>query len=351
MNDIEKEIEGITEENKEVKEKENENINKKINYKRSNDDKKKIIIFVVIGIILLVAVGVTIYLLTNNKNNDDKENNNSNEVTDNQDDKDKDTISDNKRVGYVSCDEDAGQLNVRNSTTGDIVDGLSCFKTLTIEEELDGTENCSKWYKVSYEKHGSNYTGYTCAKYIKEEKMDTDALKIVKDLFEKANDYYEGSRLFAYCGKTKGTKEIHFDTENMDGEYLKSEFKTIDELKKYLTSFMDESLIDTKLELSDYDNPKYYDSYYEIDGALYCRNYAGKGWMTYYTDNYDIEIVSKTDSKITANIAYEYLKEGSSCDMKKLASCSSSNFEYKLGKIIIEKQNDNYIITKLDFHE
>jgi len=33
-------------------------------------------------------------------------------------------------------------LNVRNSTSGDIIDGLSCYKEVTIEEELPGTDNC-----------------------------------------------------------------------------------------------------------------------------------------------------------------------------------------------------------------
>ncbi len=35
---------------------------------------------------------------------------------------------------------------------GDIIDGLSCYKEVTIEEELPGTDNCKKWYKVSYVK-------------------------------------------------------------------------------------------------------------------------------------------------------------------------------------------------------
>lgn len=347
MNDIEREIEGITEE-KEIERKENENISKKINYKRSDDNKKKIIIFVVIGLILIVLIGVTIYLLTNKK--DDKKENN-NEIVNKEDENKKDNENEGKRMGYVSCDDNAGQLNVRNSTTGDIVDGLSCFKSLIIEEELPETDACSKWYKVSYEKHGSSYTGYACAKYIKEEMPDKEDLETVTDLFEKANDYYEKSRLYAYCGKTTDTKKVHFNTENMDGEYLKSEFKTISELKNHITSFIAETLIDTNLELSNYNNPKYYDNYYEIDGNLYCRNYAGKGWHTYYTSNYDIEITNKTDNKITANIAYEYLKENSNCDIKKLSSCSSSNFEYKLGKIVLEKKDNNFIITNIDFHE
>ena len=49
-------------------------------------------------------------------------------------------------------------------------------------------------------------------------------------------------------------------------------------------------LFKTDLKLSDINNPKQYDNYYEIDGNLYCRNYSGKGWKSNYTGNYNIEI-------------------------------------------------------------
>lgn len=94
-----------------------------------------------------------------------------------------------------------------------------------------------------------------------------------------------------------------------------------------------------------------YDDYYEIDGNLYCRNYSGKGWLTRYTGNYDIEIINSSDSRISGNIVYEYLTEESSCDVKNLSKCSNSNFKYELGKFNIDKVDNNYVVTKIDFHE
>ena len=33
-----------------------------------------------------------------------------------------------ENIGYVSCDDNTSLLNVRNSTTGDIIDGLSLIQ-------------------------------------------------------------------------------------------------------------------------------------------------------------------------------------------------------------------------------
>ena len=129
--------------------------------------------------------------------------------------------------------------------------------------------------------------------------------------------------------------------------YKNPEYKNIEEIKTYLSTFLDPSLFKNELKLSDINNPKQYDNYYEIDGELYCRNYIGKGWLSNYTGNYDIEIVSNTDNKIVVNIAYEYLTDDSKCDIKDLSKCSNSNFKYEISKINIE----DGIIKKMDFHK
>ena len=276
----------------------------------------------------------------NNNNNDDKE------VVDTNNTQETNTDTEESNLGYVSCDDNTGLLNVRNSTSGTIIDGLSCYKEVTIEEELEGTDTCDNWYKISYTKNGSSYTGYACGTYIKKQEVSQTVLDNARSLIDKANNYYDNNVLKAYCGKTSGTKTIDFEN-NMTGEYVKSEYNSIEELKKYLLSFLDEDLITIKLELSDIDNPKYYDNYYEIDGSLYCRNYAGKGWMTTYTGNYDIEVTSHTDNKTTLNIAYQYIDENSDCKLEELSSCSRNSFVYEIGKITIE----NNIITKMDFHK
>lgn len=346
MNDIEKQIEGIEENTEDIIEvqKEEDNIKLNLNNNRNSNKKKKIMMYIIIAILSVTLITLLIYIIIDKK---EEKNNSNNVVEDNvQNTEEKVDNTQNNNIGYVSCDDNTSLLNVRNSTSGNIIDGLSCYKEVTIEEELSGTEACDNWYKISYNKNGNNYTGYACGTYIKRLEVSQTVINNVRNLIDKANDYYDNSVLKAYCGTTSDTKIINF-TDNMTGEYVKSEYKTIDELKKHLLSFLDEDLINIKLELSDINNPKYYDNYYDIDGELYCRNYAGKGWMTNYTNNYDIEVTSVTNDKINVKIAYEYLTEDSNCDLEDLSKCSKSDYIYEIGKITIE----NNIITKMDFHK
>lgn len=346
MNDIERQIEGIEglNEKKEIT-KETHNIKNKSTRNKDEDKKRKIIIYIIIGLVTISLIALLIYNFFNNGNaeNNIDDNNNDEVVNGELDNTEEETNK--KNLGYVSCDDNTALLNVRNGANGNIIDGLSCYKEVTIEEELDGTETCSKWYKISYIKNGSNYTGYSCSKYIKKLDISESVLNSIRTLIDKANDYYENNILKAYCGNTSDIKTIEFP-DGVTGEYVKSEYKNIDELKNYLLSFLDKNLIDSKLELSDINSPKYNDNYYLIDGNLYCRNYSNKGWMSRYTNNYNIEITDITDDKISVNIAYEYIKEDSDCDMNDLAKCSKSDFVYEFGKIIIE----NNIITNMNFH-
>ncbi|MGM9882427.1 MAG: hypothetical protein ACI31S_06265 [Bacilli bacterium] len=347
MDDIEREIEG--------EEREKMTIDRNLN--SSNKKNKKVILIILIGIIIILGVILTIYFVGKDKK---ESNNKSNDNIVNKDEENKSESEDEeiKTISYVSCDDNTSLLNVRSSVSGDIIDGLSCFKEVTIEEELEATENCAKWYRISYQKRGKSYTGYSCGTYIKKNEINNKTIITVQNLIDKALEYRENSLLKAYCGKTTGSKEIELSSgsDKMTGEYLKSEYKTIDDLKEYLLSFMDESLIELKLELSDINNPKYYDNYYEIDGNLYCRNYSNKGYNTLYTGNYDFEITSVTDNKINVTISYEYLTEDASnnseCkNVEDLSECPNSKFTYSLGKIVIEKKEDNYIITKIDFYK
>lgn len=336
MNDIEKQIEG---EEKESKEESHIKLNR-------NNKKNKTIVYILGGVIILLLIATIIYLVIINR-----ENKNKNSEPSSSDTIKNDVDVEENYIYYVSCDDNTALLNVRNSTSGDIIDGLSCYKQVNIEEELEKTEACDKWYKINYKKRESNYTGYACGTYIKKSNVTENEINKVKELIDKANDYYENSVIKPYCGKTSTSKDVSFKsddgTSDVTGEYVKSEYKNIEEIKTYLSTFLDPSLFKNELKLSDINNPKQYDNYYEIDGELYCRNYTGKGWLSNYTGNYDIEIVSNTDNKIVVNIAYEYLTDDSKCDIKDLSKCSNSNFKYEISKINIE----DGIIKKMDFHK
>ena len=323
----------------------------------SNLDKKRniiIIILIAIAVILIGVIGVlALTKKEDNSNNKDDNNNKTEEVV-----KEEDREETGKKLSYVSCDDNTAPLNVRNSISGDIIDGLTCFKEVEILEEAGSTDTCDKWYKINYQKKGSSYTGYACGKYIKDSISDSVSINKMREVIDKANKFYEDNQVMVYCGETSGTKTISIneDGHNFDGQYLKSEFKSIDELKKHILTFIDESLIRIKLEVADYNNPKMYDNYYEIDGNLYCRNYSGKGWMHFYTGNYDIEVVSETNSNVNLRIAYEYLDENKldedgKCSLQNISSCPSSYFKYVIKNITLSKDTGNYIVTKMEFHD
>ena len=150
MNDIEKQIEG---EEKESKEESHIKLNR-------NNKKNKTIVYILGGVIILLLIATIIYLVIINRENKNK----------NSEPSSSDTIKnevEENYIYYVSCDDNTALLNVRNSTSGDIIDGLSCYKQVNIEEELEKTEACDKWYKINYKKRESNYTGYACGTYIK----------------------------------------------------------------------------------------------------------------------------------------------------------------------------------------
>lgn len=355
MEDIESEIAGeeVHDYNKSIldnKKKEDDNI--RFSKRSNNSDKRNILIIMLISLVIII-IGFVLFLIFNKKDNTNNTVNN---------DEVKDVVKEEesgKKVFYVSCNDNTALLNVRNSISGDIIDGLSCFNEVDVLEEAGSTDTCDKWYRLSYKKHGNSYTGYSCAKYIKESSVDSIELNKIREVIDKVNKYYHDNQNLVYCGETSGTKniEINEDGHTFNGQYLKSQFKSINELKEHILSFMDESLIKTKLEVSDYNNPKMFDNYYEIDGNLYCRNYSNKGNMTYYTDNYDIEVVNVSDISINVRIAYEYIDENKidendKCSVNSLSSCPNSYLKYIIKNITLSKNDSgNYIVTKMEYHD
>ena len=353
-NEIHDDIEIVHDDEPEIKRKEDDTI--KFSRRSSNPDKKRNIIIIILIVLAVILIGVILFLTLGNK---DKNNDTTNKDKENTKEVVKEEKEEGKKVSYVACDDNTAPLNVRNSISGDIIDGLTCFKEVEILEDAGSNDVCDKWYRVSYNKKGSSYTGYVCGKYIKDSLSDSVEIKKIKEVLDKANKVYEDSQVLVYCGETTGTKtiQINEDGHTFEEQYLKSEFKSIDELKKHILTFMDESLIKIKLEVSDYNNPKMYDNYYEIDGNLYCRNYSGKGWRHFYTGNYDIEVTSVTDTTVNLKIAYEYIDENkldeddSKCSIANVSSCPSSYLKYVIKTATLSKNKDSYIVTKMEFHD
>ena len=136
MNDIEKQIEDSFKDDS--LKKEDDNINNRINH-RGNKDKNKKIIYILLFLAIIIIISLIVYLMINKRNNLVEDN----KPIENKEEKDKENQK-KENIGYVSCDDNTSLLNVRNSTTGDIIDGLSCYQKITIEEELDKTEEVEK---------------------------------------------------------------------------------------------------------------------------------------------------------------------------------------------------------------
>ena len=132
MNDIEKQIEDSFKDDS--LKKEDDNINNRINH-RGNKDKNKKIIYILLFLAIIIIISLIVYLMINKRNNLVEDN----KPIENKEERDKENQKE-ENIGYVSCDDNTSLLNVRNSTTGDIIDGLSCYQKITIEEELDKTE-------------------------------------------------------------------------------------------------------------------------------------------------------------------------------------------------------------------
>ena len=140
------------------------------------------------GVLILTLIGVIIFLLLNGK---DKKEEDSKDKKDDKEvkEEDKKEEEDNKtKKAYVSCSDNTSLLNVRKEPEKDIIDGLACFKEVTILEEKDKTDNCDKWYKISYEIADTSREGYVCSTYIKEDNTSDSTKREVKELIGKAND-------------------------------------------------------------------------------------------------------------------------------------------------------------------
>lgn len=249
-------------------------------------------------------------------------------------------------ISYVSCDDSTVLLNVRKEPSGSIIDGLSCYKEISILDEIPGDSTCPKWYQVKYSKISGNYTGYVCSDYIKTSPYSKEEITKVQELISKALTYYSETAILPYCGETIGTKEVIIDKEKY--EYLKSKYKSLSALTSYLYTFLDKSLIPSSMKLSDANNLKYGDDYFEIDGNLYCRGYSNKEEKRTFTGNYNIELANITSSTKEVNISYEYLSPNSTCTLNSLKTCQNKDFLYDLKKIQISTQNSMDIITSIN---
>ena len=192
---------------------------------------------------------------------------------------------------------------------------------------------------------------------------EQEALKIGKELYDKATKVYEKWKLLPYCGEyTSNDKTVTFNSGSMMYE---SKFKDLEELKKYLATFLSNEIINSYIkeeavtDLSILDTPgKEYTNYAIKDGKLYCRLNSGKGWLSRYLNNYDIKINTVKNDMVIYDVKLAYVNDytASQTDSKctygsKISDCSESQIEYVDTKFIIKKINENWIVTDYVLHE
>lgn len=195
-----------------------------------------------------------------------------------------------------------------------------------------------------------------------QEVMDTGKL-----LYDTANEIYEVSILRPYCGfsddKIKKMRTTDFGYGN-EIKYYATNFKNMEDLKNNLKEVFVDKLIKKLIDESSLifdesllEKNKNY-NYIIKDGKLYCRSHISRGWVSSYLNYYVMTPKSVNSDKIIYNIRSYYVTEDGLDDLKCLNGgnldihkCRKDEIEFKDTKFIIEKINDNWLVSDFTLHE
>lgn len=219
---------------------------------------------------------------------------------------------------------------------------------------------------------------------------ESEAMKKGKELYDKATEIYTlYSFKLPYCGysksevskqkmtkfeeelKEKDDKKINLEqqTETVKNEtsYYKSNYRNLDSLKKYLSNYLSEDLIEKNIKPKEkvikdlvlLQNETYTGSnYVEYSGALYCKatsDYTDESrYIEKYTSEvnpYDIKIVYRDRNKISYMVKSKYVSNdvkdfNAECknDINKCIITSEKQFT-------IEKTDGKWLVTVFNIHE
>ena len=212
---------------------------------------------------------------------------------------------------------------------------------------------------------------------------ENEAIEIGKKLYDKTTEIYSVWVLFPYCGYDITSDTIDLNIENLgnydngNSEYYESEFTSLDELRDYLKNYLSEDIINdnvkesyqlngetyykyvTDTSLLSSTDPHYsYVDYVLKDNKLYCRHQSGKGWLnTKYLDEYSLNVSNIDENKITFTVTSTYITDDTlqnsetSCNNQNPTNCTDKDKEYKDSEFVIEKVNNNWIVTNFTLHE
>lgn len=193
-----------------------------------------------------------------------------------------------------------------------------------------------------------------------------EAVKLGRELYDKATEVYETWQLLPYCGVS--VHEIQ-NKEIVDfgkaSKMYESEFKNMNELKDYLATFLSDEIINqhineeaiTDLSILDQDY-KEYTNYVISSDKLFCRVNTGKGWLSRYLDNYEITTNTIKNDIIIYNVKLANVTEAVAMEVdskctygSKITDCNANQIEYVETKFIIKKINSNWIVTDYTLHD
>lgn len=176
-------------------------------------------------------------------------------------------------------------------------------------------------------------------------------------LYDKATEIYATSLFVPYCGYDYQSKPKGSDIANNSGEYYSTDFTSIDELKDFLSRYLSEDIVKEKVSddvVTDLSKVEPYTNYIFYNNKLYCRGHVGKGWVSSYLDKYDISVKNKDENRITYNIVSYYAKDVDSSQCATSLNywqCSEEERITKTTEFVIEKSNDNWVVSSFVLHE
>ncbi len=215
---------------------------------------------------------------------------------------------------------------------------------------------------------------------------EAEANSIGKELYDKATEIYSVWVLYPYCGYNLLADKSNLKIEKLgdsgmgNGSYYQTNFTNLEELKKYLLQYLSKEIVEEKIvaeyqrngetyynyvtELSLLSSNDFHYGYVDYvlkDNKLYCRLESGKGWLNdRYLGEYSLKTKTIEENKIEFTVTSTYISEETyqkiinnttECNILNTDKCTNNDKVYKDTDFVIEKIDNNWVVTSYTLHE
>lgn len=207
---------------------------------------------------------------------------------------------------------------------------------------------------------------------------ESEAGSIGKKLYDKATEIYSVWQLRPYCGYNllSEYEYSNLKVEDLGDEYdryYQTDFTSLEDLKNYLKQYLSKEIVEKTVEESYQRNGETYynyvtdlsllsskDNHYSIvdyvlkNNKLYCRLTTHKGWLNdTYLEEYSLKPTTIEENKIVFTVTSTYISENSAteCNKENADKCTNDDKVYKDTNFVIEKIDDNWVVTDYTLHE